>query len=149
MKHIVGLIFFLSFYTIAFSQEQPNFVKVKFEINGEVVNSINFANDVELIFTIHGHPVTPLMFLNGFIVPDFQGLEKVNVCFRYKKYNYIFDSIVCVKFYDTDLTLGIDNKPKDRRVKKIYTLAFDSRKFNSTERIVTVYKNRYRNREKR
>ncbi len=79
-------------------------VNVRFDITGK---SENFSKGISLILYINNEETIPLMFVNGFIVPNFKEVKVVDVCFIYNKKQYLFKKLPVSKF-DTDWVFGID-----------------------------------------
>jgi len=96
-------------------------VHVKFELDSK---RVDFANEVQLIINVNGQEIRPLMYVNGFVVPDFKGMIEVDVCFIYKGYHYIIKGLPVSKF-KTDWVFGILSKPIDKRNKKEYYIKFN------------------------
>lgn len=120
-------------------------VQVYFDIEGK---EVNFSNGVELSFFLDGKEIEPLLYLNGFVVPDFGNAKAVDVCFRYKRKVYRIDALPINKF-ETDWTFGIDkkpfkeeNKPQNEKVRMIYFIRFSPKDgSDGTQVIVAITKN--------
>jgi hypothetical protein len=108
-------------YTKTSNAQNLMAVNVKFEIDGK---TIDFANDVKLVININREEIEPLMFVNGFIVPDFKEAKEVDVCFIHKGNRYLFKGLPVSKF-ETNWIFGIVKKPSDKRNKKEYYMKFN------------------------
>ena len=113
------LVTFFFFSENAFTQT-PKTVSIMFEVQGK---NINFANGVQFKLIIKNKEVQPLMYINGFVVPDFKGAEQVDVWFVYKSKNYFFKGIPVVKF-ETNWVFGINSSHKNKKGKKEYYIKF-------------------------
>jgi hypothetical protein len=96
-------------------------IHVKFEIESK---ELSFANDVQLSIIINGQEVQPLMYINGFVMPDFKGAKEADVCFTYKSHRYLFKGIPVTKF-ETNWVFGIVKNPADHKNKREYYIKFN------------------------
>jgi len=96
-------------------------IEVKFEIDGQ---EINFAKDIKIILSVNGKDIEPLMYLNGFISPDFKGAKEADVCFIYRRKRYQFKDLPISKF-ETNWVFGISKTAIEKKYKKKYYLKFN------------------------
>lgn len=102
-------------------------VRVSFEVEDE---EVDFSKGVNLTFNVDGREIQPLLFVNGFIVPDFGDTKTVDVCFSYEENKYCIERVSIVKF-ETNWTFGVDekpfrdvNKPQTKGVRLVYYIKF-------------------------
>ena len=96
-------------------------VHVKFKIEGE---KADFANGVKLVLFIKGQEIEPLLYINGFVIPDFKEIKEVDVCFIYGGSNYFFKGLPVSKF-ETDWVFGILKRPKNKDNRREYYIKFN------------------------
>lgn len=72
-----------------FAQDSHN-LQVSCNIKGK---SIDFSQGVNLEITINGKISIPLMYKNGFIIPEISDSDKVALCFIYKNKRYFFSKV--------------------------------------------------------
>jgi len=101
---VSGLIILISHATPFQNREV---VQVSVDVNGK---SLDFSKGVELFFYVEGREIKPLLFLNGFVVPDFGNEDVVDVCFRYQKHIYCINKLSTSKF-SGEWSFGVDKKP--------------------------------------
>lgn len=139
---LLGLMCLFVPYTMV--AQSNKVVQVYFDIEGK---EVNFSKGVELSFFLDGKEIQPLLYLNGFVVPDFGNAKTVDVCFRYKRKVYRIDALPVNKF-ETDWTFGIDkkpfkedNKPQNEKVSMIYFIRFSPKDgSDGTQVIVAITK---------
>lgn len=104
-KKLLSTLYFLVFFAqINYAQQ---FVKVQFEDEGIVSD---MYKSLKIEFKIGDSIIEPLMFLNGFIVPEFNNITKIDIYVAYKGKKIYFKNIATQKF-SADWTIGIDKKP--------------------------------------
>lgn len=124
--------------------QKDKIVNVSFDIEG--ANSF-FSEDLHLLFRFDGKEIQPILFLNGFIVPDFGNAEAVDVCFVLKKQTYCINNLPVSKF-EGSWTFGIDkkpfkeeNRPQEKGVNRIFFIRFTpANGGDGTQVVVTVKK---------
>jgi len=105
---------------------------IQFEVDG---NQKCIHGNFDLLMKEGDHSFHPLLFTNGFIVPDFLKAENIDLTFKYEKKELVFKNVP-TKFFNTKLLIiGEDTKvkkskylPKDvdaYKIKAIRYLRFD------------------------
>jgi hypothetical protein len=95
-------------------------INVKFELGAE---NVDFTKKIKLVLKVNNNQIEPLMFINGFVVPDFKGAEYVDIYFTYDNKSYAFTNTSVSKF-ETDWVFGILKKTTDKTIEKEYYLKF-------------------------
>lgn len=103
LQLLIAIIFFYSNKGFA---QNLNIVQVTFETG---LKSDDFGGDIKLSINIVDREVVPLMFVNGFVIPDFKEVKVVDVCFKYKNKMYVFKALPTSKF-ETDWYFGIKSR---------------------------------------
>jgi len=96
-------------------------VKLNFQFENE---TINFSNNLELILIYNNKEIVPLKFVNAFIVPDFEGVEFVDVLFIYKNQKLLFNKMKAINFRDVEWKLGMKKEPFYTFKKPTYFLVY-------------------------
>jgi hypothetical protein len=116
----ISLAIILTIFCTNFLFSQINTVKVKLiedgvkkDINGKF--KVYFISDMDTM--------EPLLFMNGFVVPEFKNFQAVDLIFTYKEYTLHFNALPVQKLI-TDWIINIDNHPKEKKVKSIYAIDF-------------------------
>ncbi len=109
-------------------------VRVDFKIKGK---RVDFAHKMDLTFCAENQEIKPILYVNGFIVPDFGSLETIDVCFTYRKDKYLVEGLPVVKF-ESNWTFGI--KKRTRKTLIFYTEFSPRNGGCGTEVVVTIAK---------
>lgn len=95
-------------------------VKIGFEIDGKL---IDINTKFNIFFTIGNDTIQPLQFTNGFIVPFFENIKEIDTHIQYRKHKLLFSKLPSGKF-ETNWTVGITNKPKEKDISESYYIKF-------------------------
>jgi hypothetical protein len=68
----------------------------------------NFSDGFKLLFVANGKEIYPLVYLNGFVVPDFGEATHVDVYFLYKNKRFSFSNRYLTEFNTPYWRLNID-----------------------------------------
>jgi len=126
---------------------QSNYVRIAFEVDGKRTNidgrfSIYFK-------TTSGDTINPLLFMNGFVVPNISNSDHADLFFKTIGYELIFKSL-SLKKMDGLWIFGVDKKPFDKdnlskgdiesAIKYIYYLDVHPTMGDGTKTVVKVKK---------
>lgn len=140
MKMILYNFIFLNIFFIASQSlvaQHNDIVQVEFEIDGS--RSLCNFSEIDLLLSINGQKVRPILLVNGFIIPDTEEKE-IDVYFVYKNKTYFFPKVHRSKF-SGKWVFGVDKIPFKQlyqtNMKGVKTVRFIT--FSPVESLETTY----------